>query len=144
MVCQFSLKKLSTIKPELLPPEKRFAKQLHEFVLELVEWPSSPKIYLLAPPFATPSNGEIEVVAGINNGIIKTEIHVAMANCSAEYGTGFVDLYALTEGHPEYFADGVHPNALGNAVIAQCIFEVLQPADLHTNKKVALEDNKTN
>ena len=35
-----------------------------------------------------------------------------------ENGVECIDLYALTEGHGEYFMDGVHPNSYGNRVIA--------------------------
>lgn len=38
-----------------------------------------------------------------------------------KHGLQVVDLYALTEEHPEYFMDGVHPNALGNQAIAEHI-----------------------
>ena len=38
-----------------------------------------------------------------------------------ESGFQVIDLYALTETHPEYFDDGVHPNELGNRVIAEHI-----------------------
>lgn len=33
-----------------------------------------------------------------------------------------IDLYRLTEKHPEYFEDGVHPNRPGNKVIAEYVF----------------------
>ena len=36
-----------------------------------------------------------------------------------------IDLYAVTEDHPEYFYDGVHPNQEGYAIVAQAIYEQL-------------------
>lgn len=37
------------------------------------------------------------------------------------YSLSVVDLYELTEEHPEYFSNGVHPNVLGNQMIAEKI-----------------------
>jgi lysophospholipase L1-like esterase len=34
-----------------------------------------------------------------------------------------IDLFSLTKDHPEYFDDGVHPNAEGNKVIAGYLAE---------------------
>ena len=36
-----------------------------------------------------------------------------------------IDIHALTADHPEWFADGVHPNAEGNAAIAQAVYDAL-------------------
>ena len=43
-----------------------------------------------------------------------------------EYSLQVIDLYTLTEGHPEWFADGVHPNQEGNARIAEYLFQQMK------------------
>lgn len=35
-------------------------------------------------------------------------------------------MYSVTEAHPEYFRDGVHPNKEGNTVLAQAVYENIQ------------------
>ena len=49
-----------------------------------------------------------------------------MKKCAEENGAECIDLYALTDGHGEYFDDGVHPNSFGNRVIASAIAKVIQ------------------
>ena len=54
----------------------------------------------------------------IDPGPIEGSIRKAVQSLGERYGLQVIDLYALTEGHPEYFDDGVHPNTEGNRVIA--------------------------
>ncbi len=42
-----------------------------------------------------------------------------------EAGVRCVDLYTLTENHPEWFWDGVHPNKDGNRAIAEEIYQCM-------------------
>ena len=42
-----------------------------------------------------------------------------------ELGIEVIDLYTLTKDHPEWFWDGVHPNAEGNRAIADEIYETV-------------------
>ena len=43
----------------------------------------------------------------------------------AEKVVAVVDLYSATADHPEWFVDGVHPNADGNRAIAQAVYDTL-------------------
>ena len=38
---------------------------------------------------------------------------------------GVIDLYSITDGHPEWYTDGAHPDAEGNRAIAEEIARVL-------------------
>lgn len=38
---------------------------------------------------------------------------------------GLIDLYSYTKEHPEWFADEVHPNGLGNQKIAEYIYRCI-------------------
>lgn len=42
-----------------------------------------------------------------------------------ELGIATIDLYHFTEGHPEWFADGIHPNEEGNRQLADYIYDQL-------------------
>ncbi|MCD7817777.1 MAG: hypothetical protein LUH07_01825 [Lachnospiraceae bacterium] len=66
------------------------------------------------------------MIYGIQDSVIKSSIGRIVKNVSEKCQAGFIDLYQVTENHPEYFKDGVHPNAKGNAVIAQAISKELK------------------
>ncbi|MCI5874380.1 MAG: GDSL-type esterase/lipase family protein [Roseburia sp.] len=91
-------------------------------VEELQAIESHPKIYIMTPPEAFPwEDGEI--IYGISNDIIHDEVGRIVREVATETGVNVIDLYAVTEDHPEYFADGLHPNKEGYSVVAQAIYE---------------------
>ena len=49
------------------------------------------------------------------------EIVPIVKETADQLGIQCFDLYAETQSHPEWFADGVHPNADGNRAIADFI-----------------------
>lgn len=94
-------------------------------VAELQEIASDPEIYIMMPPEAFPlENGEI--IYGISNDVIHDEIGEIVKEVAAEMDVHVIDLYAVTENHPEYFCDGVHPNKEGYAVLAQAVYEEIE------------------
>lgn len=91
-------------------------------VKELQTIESRPDIYIMTPPEAFPvENGEI--IYGVSNDIIHDEIRSIVREVAVETGANMIDLYAVTENHPEYFADGLHPNKEGYAIVAQAVYE---------------------
>lgn len=50
----------------------------------------------------------------------------AMRRVAEQTGSSVIDLHALTADHPEWLPDGIHPNAEGNAAIAECVAEALR------------------
>lgn len=94
------------------------------FVRELQEIESAPDIYIMAPPEAFPRE-DGNIIHGIRNDIIHDEIGRIVREVAEETGVHIIDLYAVTEDHPEYFYDGVHPNQEGYAIVAQAIYEQL-------------------
>ena len=83
------------------------------------------RLILMCPPFACPADGTEEVAFDIKNETIRDEIVPIVKACAQENQVECIDLYALTQGHSEYFADGVHPNSFGNRVIAAEIHRYL-------------------
>lgn len=101
----------------------RYEVQLRQFVASYQKLASHPRVYLMQPPKCFPEKGKQEVAFDISNDIISNEIHSIVAKIASETGTYVIDLYTLTENHPEWFADGVHPTAQGNFEIARKIAE---------------------
>lgn len=107
-------------KPQNWEPE-RFSRELDLFVERYRSLPQQPKVYVMIPPACFPKTPGGTVVADISEQTLQSQIRPLLRKRAAEAGWGCIDLYAPTQGHPEYFADGVHPNAEGNRLIAQTI-----------------------
>jgi len=63
---------------------------------------------------------------GINPDALYEETAI-IRKAAEELGVPCTDLYTLTENHPEWFWDGVHPNKDGNRAIAEEIYRTLFP-----------------
>lgn len=76
-----------------------------------------PKAFMGAYGGPRPGTADDALIAG--------QVRPTVLRVSEEYGLTCIDLYALTEGHPEWFPDGLHPNAEGNRAIAYEVYERL-------------------
>lgn len=81
------------------------------------------KLYVVIPPCAFVVKYRRKVKFGIRNEIVRDEINPVLLRQAKAHSVPVIDLYRLTEDHPEYFEDGVHPNKLGNRVIAEYVHE---------------------
>ena len=80
-------------------------------------------VVFLLPPCVYPADGDI---ASFGMSAEKLdEVRAILTEVCAEKNVAVVDLYAATVDHPEWFPDGVHPNADGNKAIAEAIFETV-------------------
>lgn len=102
---------------------KRYRDQFRRFVAGYKKHSNQPKIYIMAPSkcFVDESIGKVGY--DILNENIERKIHPFILDYARQTGTECIDLYELSENHPEWFDDGVHPNAKGNEAFAQRIFE---------------------
>ena len=80
------------------------------------------EIWLMQPPKCFPERSTGRIVYNISDDNIREEICGIVAEVAEETRCGLINLYTLTEDHPEWFADGVHPNAEGNRHIAEEVF----------------------
>lgn len=96
----------------------RYEAQLDQRVGEIKACASVKRLLLLCPPYACPAEGSDIVGYDISNEVIRDEVVPIVKKCAEDNGVECIDLYALTDGHSEYFTDGVHPNSFGNRVIA--------------------------
>lgn len=103
----------------------RFEAQLDQRVKEIKAVPSVKRLILMCPPYACPVEGADSVAYDVINETIRDDVNPIVKKCAEENGAECIDLYALTDGHGEYFDDGVHPNSFGNRVIASAIAKVI-------------------
>lgn len=104
---------------------KAYRQQYESLVDELNGLASQPKIYLMIPPKAYPGEEGV-IIYSIRDTVIRDEISQILREVAEEKDTGVIDLYAVTENHPEYFKDGVHPNSQGYEVIATEIYRQIK------------------
>lgn len=102
--------------------EDRFAKEYAEAIERYQAMDSNPDVYVMIPPRVF-----LDEVAGnkCNDEIVSEHIAGIIRTVAEEHGVEVIDLYAVTEDHPEWFGDGLHPDAEGNQAIAECIAEAL-------------------
>lgn len=98
----------------------RYASEYREIILKYLALPSKPTVFILAPPKVfTPVTDE----NSIDNAIIQEEILPIIERLADETAAHFINLYDLTRSHEDYFSDGIHPNAQGNRLISEHIYE---------------------
>jgi lysophospholipase L1-like esterase len=76
--------------------------------------PESPKIFLCLPPPARRHNGDIR------ERVIVRQRKLIRALANAEHRP-IIDFDTLFRGHPDWLADGVHPNEAGAAAMAAAV-----------------------
>ncbi len=98
---------------------ERYEREFHSFCKEYRDLRNHPRVILMTPPqcYADPKTGKVgfdinaETIDRCITGIIKRQAE----NLKLEV----IDLHELTQNHEDWFDDGVHPNALGNQMIAE-------------------------
>ena len=80
-------------------------------------------VVFLLPPCVYPAGGDVASF-GMSAQTLE-QVRAILTEVCAEKDVAVVDLYAVTVDHPEWFPDGVHPDAEGNKAIAQAIYETI-------------------
>ena len=108
-------------KPDNWNAEK-YEEEYIEFVKSYQNMSSSPKVYVMLPPciFSKP-----ESTGDCNNEILVGEVLPAIERVAQATGAVIIDLYSVTEGHSDWYADGLHPNTEGNKAIAEEIYQTI-------------------
>ena len=57
--------------------------------------------------------------------VLNDEVCPIVEEIADELGIPVVNLHTFTDGHPEWFADGLHPNEEGNQAIAEYIYDTV-------------------
>lgn len=98
----------------------QYEEEYVRFIQRYQNMDSEPEVYIMLPPaiFKKPEND-----GDCNNTVLIEEVIPAIKSVAAQTGVHLIDLYSVTEGHSEWYSDGLHPNAEGNEAIAQAIYE---------------------
>lgn len=102
---------------------EKYEEEYIKFVKNYQNMESAPKVYIMMPPAVF---AEVKGEGDCDDTVIREEVVPIVSRVAEETGAGLIDLYSLTESHPEWFADGLHPNADGNRAIAETIYEHLK------------------
>ncbi len=102
-----------------------YERQLGEFVDIYKNLPGSPEVYLMTCCAAYGAEDNDVVAFHVNKSVIANELNPMIRRVAVKCEIPVIDIYNVTKDHPEYFVDGVHPNAEGNEVIAQAVYEAL-------------------
>lgn len=81
---------------------------------------SQPQVFLVIPPPIF--NNTI----GLNSTAYAQEIIPRIHQVANDLGLPLIDVYTPLANYPEYFSDGVHPNAQGDQIIAQTIYQAIK------------------
>ena len=84
------------------------------------------KLILMTPPITYPEQETGVVACGIDGDIVHEQTVPAVQEIAAARNLPLIDLHTFTDGHPEWFMDGVHPNAEGNRQIADYLYRQLE------------------
>lgn len=98
-----------------------YERDYQAFVEEVQAKKGNPAIVLMTPPALHMDETYPWLVRRLEDEAIP-----AIQRVAQHTGAGVIDLYTFTESHPEWFDDGVHPNAEGDAAMAAFIAEQLQ------------------
>ena len=103
-------------KPKNWEGEEAFKAEYTEFLKEIQSFKSKPEVYILTSPSNFGENDIVNYNISKSNTALVAKIQREVAK---EFKLKLVDIYNLTAGKPEWFTDGVHPNAEGAKQIAQ-------------------------
>ena len=101
-----------------------YARELEELVEDIRAARADTHVVLMSPPrvFCDPDpNGP--GVFHMDDNVIRDEIRPIVEDVATRTHAQYVDLYQLTQDHPEWFPDTVHPNTEGNQAIAHYLYE---------------------
>ena len=95
---------------------ERYERDLNELVSSYRQLDNHPTVILMTPPSCFPDK-DGNVAFGINAAFVG-EAAAVVRKIGEINGIQVIDLYQFTSGKPQWFTDGVHPNAEGNKAIA--------------------------
>lgn len=105
-----------------------YKEELKDFILSYESLDSHPTLYLMKPPKAFPVESTNKSAYDIDDTVIANYICPIISEIGEELDINVLDLYSLTKDHSDYFMDGVHPNELGNQIIANYIYQNINNA----------------
>lgn len=101
-----------------------------------------PKLFLMFPPAMFPQE-DGQTAYGVRADLLVNELIPIIERLAQDFCLQVIDLYSITKDHPEYYLEGVHPNAAGNLAIAETVCEAMEewlnePAAIMTDYKTLI------
>ncbi|MCD7834549.1 MAG: GDSL-type esterase/lipase family protein [Lachnospiraceae bacterium] len=100
--------------------EEDYQKEMTEFLSKYKIFNPNGRVVVMIPPCTFPVKGKEEIAYDIQNDVILQEKEILQEIVNT-LDIQMIDLYTYTKDYPEWFPDGVHPNAVGNRNIAEYI-----------------------
>jgi len=105
-------------KPQNWSQKAAFADDLRALIDHFASLRTKPRVWVCLPvPVHKPNFGINQPALDEQLGLIKS--------VAEEKGVSIIDLFTALKSHPEYFPDGIHPNADGAALMAQTVHAAL-------------------
>lgn len=109
-------------KPQNWQYQTQFAGDLGDMIDLFANLSSHPRVFVCQ---CTPAYG---LAAGISPDVIKNEVIPLIKQVAKQKGVMTVNLHTALSGRPELFADLLHPNAAGAAILAKTLHGALLTA----------------
>lgn len=81
------------------------------------------EIYIMLSPYLFPEPGKDVIKFELQLDVLETLVLPIVTELATDRGLTIIDIHAFTANHPEWSADGVHPNADGAKRLAGYVFE---------------------
>ena len=104
--------------------EAAYRQELKSFLGKYIAAAGNEGVTVMQPPKAFVLPGETAEKFDIKDQTIRTVCKI-IEEVAQELSVQVIDLYHFTENHPEWFADGIHPNRQGNQAIGEYIAQFL-------------------
>ena len=101
-----------------------YEEDLRSYISTYRELSSAPDILLMQPPKAFRVLGM--TLDGIQDNVIRTEMHEIVGRVGQETNCTVIDLYRLTEDHRDWSTDGIHLNRKGTAAVAEVLYRTIK------------------
>lgn len=106
-------------KPQNWRYRERFLPELIDMIRAYQRLPTSPRVLVATSPSV------LRDIDGITEAVVGREIVPLQKQAARQTGCDVVDIYALTQGHAEWTADGIHPNDEGYVRLADAFARVV-------------------
>lgn len=107
-------------KPQNWKGREVFEQEYRSLISEIRGLKSRPKIWVCFPPPV------YKDAWGINAVTLDEMIEATERACDRDK-VPVIDLYDALAGHPDFFPDGVHPNAKGSELMAKTVYQAVRP-----------------
>ncbi len=108
-------------KPRNWVHARRFASDYRDLIQSFLGLDAAPSIWIALPPpaFGTPADG-------VQPEVLRDEVLAQIREVAAGLPVTLLDLHSPLVEHPEWFPDGVNPDATGARRIAELVFAAIR------------------